>query len=77
VNDAKNELLLTVPAWLARWSATEGWIGFAPDVLDLDIWLNFYASGGHAYAARPGERPEPLAEDAPAFTATLTSDEIT
>jgi hypothetical protein len=66
------EVMQTVPPWLARWSATQGWIGFAREELSLDPWLNFYASGGHAYAASPGESPQPLDDKAPPFIARHT-----
>jgi hypothetical protein len=48
-----------------RWSATDGWIGFAREELALDPWLNFYASNGYAYIAAPGDRPNPAQHEAP------------
>jgi hypothetical protein len=72
--DAMYELMQTVPPWLAVWSLTEGWIGFAREELDLDPWLNFYAMQGHAYAAAPGAAPQPLGQGAPSFTPTETTE---
>jgi hypothetical protein len=69
LDDAMYELVQIVPPWLARWSLTEGWIGFAREELNLNFWLSFYAAGGHAYAAAPGEGPQALSADAPPFTA--------
>ena len=74
VDDAMYELMQTVPQWLAGWSLTEGWIGYAREELGLDPWLNFYVMQGHAYVASPGGSPEPLSQAAPAFTATQTSE---
>jgi hypothetical protein len=74
LDDAMYDLVQIVPPWLARWSLTEGWIGFAREELDLDVWLNFYAAQGHAYAAGPGEQPQPLSEGAPPFTARQTTE---
>lgn len=68
------ELVQIVPPWLARWSLTEGWIGFAREELGLNVWLSFYAARGHAYAAAPGEEPQPLSAGAPAFTARQTTE---
>lgn len=76
VDDAMYELMQIVPGWLAGWSLTEGWIGFAREELGLEPWLNFYAQQGHAYAATPGGEPEPLNQDAPPFTATQTTDRL-
>lgn len=77
LDDEMYQLIQDVPSWLARWSLTEGWIGFAREELSLDPWLNFYASHGHAYAASPGERPQPLSEPAPPFTPTQTTESWT
>ncbi|HEX6523105.1 MAG TPA: hypothetical protein VF070_24375 [Streptosporangiaceae bacterium] len=74
LDDAMYELVQIVPSWLAGWSLTEGWIGFAREELDLNAWLNFFASQGHAYAASPGGAPEPLAEQAPPFAPTQTTE---
>lgn len=74
LDDAMYELIQILPPWLARWSLTEGWIGFAREELSLDIWLNFYAARGHAYAASPGEEPQPLSKEAPPFTPCQTSE---
>lgn len=74
LDDEMYQLIQDVPPWLARWSLTEGWIGFAREELNLDPWLNFYAAHGHAYAASPGERPQALSEQAPPFAATQTSE---
>jgi hypothetical protein len=72
LDDDMYDLMLTVPPWLARWAATEGWIGFAREELALDPWLNFYAANGYAYVAAPGDRPNPAQDGAPPFTATQT-----
>jgi hypothetical protein len=72
VDDAMYELVQIVPPWLAGWSLTEGWIGFAREELSLNPWQNFFAAQGHAYAASPGETPEPLTDGAPPFTPTQT-----
>jgi hypothetical protein len=74
LDDAIYDLVQTVPQWLAGWSLTEGWIGFAREELGLNPWLNFYAMQGHAYAAPPDRAPEPLKQDAPPFTATQTTE---
>jgi hypothetical protein len=74
VDDAMDDLIQTVPQWLAVWSLTEGWIGFAREELALDPWLNFYVMQGHAYAASPGATPGPLNQDAPPYTATQTTE---
>jgi len=60
--------------WLARWSATQGWIGFAREELSLIPWLTFYAQDGHAYLAAPGEAPQPVRVEAPPFSATHTTE---
>ena len=67
LDDSMYELLTVVPPWLARWSATQGWIGFAREEMSLDIWLNFDAANGHAYLAGPGEQPVPATDDAQQF----------
>jgi hypothetical protein len=64
-----------VPPWLARWSLTDGWIGFAREELDLNPWLNFYAARGHAYAAPPGQEPPPLTTQAAPFTPAQTTEQ--
>jgi hypothetical protein len=74
LDDAMYELMLVVPAWLARWSLTQGWIGQAREELSLHPWLNLYAQDGHAYAAEPGGSVEPLDDVAPSFTLRHTSD---
>ncbi|GID92113.1 hypothetical protein ACFQFC_03755 [Amorphoplanes digitatis] len=74
LDDAMYELILAVPAWLARWSLTQGWIGQAREELSLHPWLNFYVQDGHAYAAGPGDGVEPLNGSAPPFTLNYTSD---
>jgi hypothetical protein len=74
LDDAMYELIQDVPSWLARWSLTEGWIGFAREELNLNPWLNFYASQGHAYAAGPGEQPQPLVAETPPFTPIQTTE---
>lgn len=74
LDDAMYDLVQTVPPWLAAWSLTEGWIGFAREELDLNPWLNFYAMQGHAYAAPPGGEPQALQQNAPPFTATQTTE---
>jgi hypothetical protein len=42
LDDVMYELVQTEPPRLARWSATQGWIGFAREELDLNPGLNFY-----------------------------------
>lgn len=74
LDDAMYHLIQDVPSWLARWSLTEGWIGFAREELSLEPWANFYAAGGHAYAPAPGERPQPLSKPAPPFAPTQTTE---
>src|SRR3954468_8115666 len=74
LDDAMYELMLVVPAWLARWSLTQGWIGQAREELSLHPWLNFYVQDGHAYSAEPGGSVEPLDDVAPPFTLSHTSD---
>jgi hypothetical protein len=74
LDDAMYHLMSVVPAWLARWSLTQGWIGQAREELSLHPWLNFYVQDGHAYAAEPGGSVEPLDDDAPPFTLSQTSD---
>lgn len=74
LDDIMYSLVLTVPPWLARWSATQGWIGQAREELSLHPWLNFYVQDGHAYVAEPGGSMQPLNETSPPFTLTQTSD---
>ena len=74
LDDVMWELVQVVPSWLAGWSLTEGWIGFAREELGLAPWLDFFASQGHAYAAPPGGAPSPLGEQAPPFTLTQTTE---
>jgi hypothetical protein len=74
LDDAMYELIQIVPQWLAPWSLTQGWIGFAREELDLNPWLNFYIANGHAYAAAPGQQPQSLGTEAPPFTATQTTE---
>jgi hypothetical protein len=68
------ELAQGVLPWLAGWSLTEGWIGFAREELGLTPWLDLLASRGHAYAAPPGEAPSPLGQQAPPFALTQTTE---
>lgn len=58
-DDAMANYLAVLPPWLARWSLTQGWIGYAREDRDLQPWLQFYAMDGHPYAAQPGPRPRP------------------
>ena len=74
LDDAMYELIQVVPAWLARWSLTQGWIGHAREEMSLHPWLNFYAQEGHAYAAEPAGDIEALDQSAPPFTLNHTSD---
>ena len=74
LDDVMYELIQTEPPRLARWSATQGWIGFAREEMSLHPWLNFYVQDRHAYAAEPGEEPHPLSESAPPFILTQTTD---
>lgn len=74
LDDAMHELMSVVPAWLARWSLTQGWIGQAREELSLHPWLNFYVQDGHAYAAEPGGSVEPMDDTAPPFTLRQTFD---
>jgi hypothetical protein len=74
LDDVMWELLQVVPPWLAGWSLTEGWIGFAREELGLAPWMNFFASQGHAYVATPGEAPSPLGEQVPPFALTQTTE---
>jgi hypothetical protein len=74
LDDAMYELMLAEPPRLARWSATEGWVGFAREELGLHPWLNFYVQDGHAYVAGPGEEPRPVSGGAPPFTLTQTTE---
>ena len=74
LDDAMYDLVQVVPPWLAKWSLTAGWIGFAREEMGLNPWLTFYAVGGHAYAASPGEEPQPLADGAPPFRLTQTTE---
>jgi hypothetical protein len=74
LDDAMYELSQIVPPWLARWSLTEGWIGFAREELSLTPWLDFFAMQRHAYVAASGGTPEPLTTGASAFTLTQTID---
>jgi len=74
LDEAMYELMLTVPPRLARWSATQGWAGFAREELSLHPWLSFYVQDGHAYVAGPGEEPRPISGSAPPFTLTQTTE---
>ncbi len=74
LDDAMYELIQSEPPRLARWSATQGWIGFAREELSLHPWLHFYIQDGHAYAAEPGQQPQPLSEDSPPFTLNHTTE---
>ena len=65
VDGAMYELMQLLPPWLARWSLTDGWIGFAREELDLDVWLHFFAAHGHAYVASPGGTPVPCPRTLP------------
>ncbi len=76
LDDGAYELISVVPAWLARWSLTQGWIGQAREELSLHPWLNFYVQNGHAYASEPGGSIEPLDDTAPPFTLLQTSDSV-
>ena len=73
LDDAMYELIQIVPQWLAPWSLTQGWVGFAREELGLDPWLNFYIASEHAYAATPGQQPQALGAGSPPFTATQTT----
>jgi hypothetical protein len=73
-DDTMYDLIQTVPPWLARWSATQGWIGFAREGLELDPWLHFYVQDGYAYLAAPGQTPAPVSADAPQFSLTQTTE---
>ena len=74
LDDVMWELVQVVPSWLASWSLTEGWIGFAREEMGLAPWLDLFASQGHAYVAPPGEGPSPLGEQAPPFALTQTTE---
>ena len=74
LDDTMYDLIQFFPQWLAPWSLTQGWVGFAREELDLDPWLNFYIANGHAYAATPGQPPQALRAGAPPFTATQTTE---
>jgi hypothetical protein len=74
LDDVMWELVQVVLPWLAGWSLTEGWIGFAREELGLTPWLDLFASQGHAYVAPPGEGPSPLGEQAPPFALTQTTE---
>jgi hypothetical protein len=74
LDDEMYALIQTEPPRLARWSATQGWIGFAREELSLHPWLNFYVQDGHAYASGPGEEPHPLSDGAPPFTLRQTTE---
>jgi hypothetical protein len=74
LDDAMYDLVQVVPPWLAKWSLTAGWIGFAREEMSLNPWLAFYAADGHAYAASPGEEPQPLTDGAPPFRLTQTTE---
>jgi hypothetical protein len=74
LDDGMYELIQTVPAWLAPWSLTQGWIGYAREELSLQPWLNFYTANGYAYAAEPGGPIGPLTPNTPEFTLEHTSD---
>jgi hypothetical protein len=74
LDDAMYELIQTVPAWLARHSLTQGWIGQAREELSLLPWLNFYVQNGYAYAGEPAKAIESLDSTAPAFTLRQTTD---
>jgi hypothetical protein len=72
LDDDMYELIRVVPSWLARWSLTEGWIGFAREEASLIPWVNLYAAHGQAYLASPGEQPFAVSKDAPPFTLNQT-----
>jgi hypothetical protein len=74
LDDAMYDLVQVVPQWLARWSLTQGWIGFAREELNLHPWLTFYVADRFAYAAPPGKQPEPFTEQAPPFILTQTTE---
>ena len=74
LDDAMVELAQIVPQWLASWSLTQGWIGFAREELDLRPWLDFYVANGYAYAAKPGRQPQALRTGTPPFTAVQTTE---
>lgn len=76
LDDAMYELISVVPAWLARRSLTQGWIGQAREGLSLHPWPNFYVQDGHACAAEPSGSIEPLDDTAPPFTLVQTSDGV-
>lgn len=74
LDDVFYDMIQTEPPRLARWSATQGWIGFAREELSLHPWLNFYVQDGHAYAAAPGDELHPLSEGAPPFSLIQTTE---
>jgi hypothetical protein len=74
LDDGMYELMQTVPSWLAPWSMTQGWIGFAREEFSLEPWLNFYVQDGFAYAAEPGGVVKSLDDNAPEFTLQQTTD---
>ena len=76
LDDGLDAMLDGVLAWLARWSATQGWIGFAREEMSLQPWLQFYVQDGYAYLAGPGERPQPVEEGSPPFTLTQTVERL-
>ena len=72
-DDAMADYLVIVPPWLARWSLTHGWIGYAARTAICSPGFEFYAMDGHAYAAQPGQDPGPLVGGAPPFTLQHTT----
>lgn len=76
LDDGMYELVQIVPPWLARWSLTQGFIGWARERLSLHPWMNFYVQEGHAYWGAPGkEEIAPLdSGGAPPFTLRYTTD---
>ena len=74
LDDVMYDLAQLVPPWLARWSMTQGWIGFAREEMSLVPWMVFYAQDGYAYAGQAGSTPEPLHQGGPRFRLKQTSD---
>ncbi len=71
-DDDMYEIMQLVPSWLARWCATQGWIGLAREEMSLEPWLYFYVQEGFAYVGSPGEQPAGLQNGSPNFTLTGT-----
>jgi hypothetical protein len=71
-DDNTYEVMTEFLRWLGRRSATDGLIGSLREELGLAPWLLLYAQAGRAYAGEPGEPPQALEPDAPAFSLTQT-----